>query len=106
MNRSTLFLPLAAVVLAGCGGSVKSTLDLPSQHTTVTADGWALSLLRYSPVRADAERLPVVLCHGLSYNDTFWDLSHEVSLARYLQSAGYDVWVPSLRGRAGPPSRR
>ena len=70
----------------------------PTTFTTLTADGWAISLARYAPDRIDPDRLPVVLCHGLSYNGQFYDLSPEVSLARDLQRAGYDVWVPSLRG--------
>ena len=99
MKRSiAVILALGAVSLAGCGGLGKGKLAAPVQHTTVTADGWALSLLHYQPASDPGPRLPVILCHGLSYNATFWDLADEVSLAKFLQQAGYDVWVPSLRG--------
>ena len=99
MNRSiAIILGLGSVLLAGCAGLGKGRLAGPKQYTTVTADGWALSLLRYQPASEPGPRLPVILCHGLSYNATFWDLAEEVSLAKYLQRAGYDVWVPSLRG--------
>jgi pimeloyl-ACP methyl ester carboxylesterase len=87
---------LAAVVfLGGCnpGGDFQ-----PKQYLADTDDGWTLCVMRYAPAKIDDARLPVVLCHGLSYNATFWDLDEEVSLARYLREAGYDVWVPSLRG--------
>ena len=99
MKRSiAVILAIGAVSLAGCTGLGKGKLAGPVQHTTVTADGWALSLLHYQPASDPGPRPPVILCHGLSYNATFWDLADEVSLAKYLQRAGYDVWVPSLRG--------
>ena len=87
-------LLFAATLLAGCAAAGKP----PALFTAVTEDGWAISVLRYEPARLDPERLPVVLCHGLSYNGRFYDLAPEISLARDLQEAGYDVWVPSLRG--------
>jgi pimeloyl-ACP methyl ester carboxylesterase len=66
--------------------------------TAVTSDGWTISVAHYAPARVDKGRLPVILCHGLSLNGVFWDVAPEVSLAKYLQQAGYDVYVPSLRG--------
>jgi len=88
---------VSGALLAGCGAAGKG-LDLPKGYVAVTADGWALSLLRYAPANPDPSLPPVVLCHGLSYNGQFWDLARQVSLARWLRDAGYDVWVPSLRG--------
>jgi len=64
-----------------------------------TSDGWTLHLKRYRlRTNPAADRLPVVLCHGLSCNARFWDLVDKVSMARYLARKGHDVWVPSLRG--------
>jgi pimeloyl-ACP methyl ester carboxylesterase len=42
--------------------------------------------------------LPVILCHGLTYNARFWDLDPSCSFAEYLASQGFDVWVVNLRG--------
>ena len=66
----------------------------------VTADRWELELKRYRLVQGPPaqDRLPVVLCHGLACCERFWDLTEELSLARYMAGRGYDVWVPSLRG--------
>lgn len=68
-------------------------------YGTKTSDGWTLSVNRYalkdSPVK---KKGAVILCHGFNINNSFWDLSKKCSLARYLASDGYDVWVPSLRG--------
>ncbi len=63
-----------------------------------TKDGWTLNIWRYKPKQIKPNTLPVILCHGLSYNSFFWDLTEKTSLARYLQSAGYDVWSVDLRG--------
>lgn len=99
MNRLTFAAAMLSLLSAiGCNGDRKLALSGASEYVTVTADGWALSVLRYRPP-AGAEAAPaVVLCHGLGYNNKFWDLAKEVSLAKYLSAAGYDVWVPSLRG--------
>jgi pimeloyl-ACP methyl ester carboxylesterase len=64
-----------------------------------TADGWTLVAHRFRPTgqpRPDA--LPVILCHGLSYNAEFWTLESSVNFAEFLNQRGYDVWVVSLRG--------
>lgn len=94
-NITILFLAaLAAGLLGGCG----NISTPPAMFTAVTEDGWAISVSRYQPARIDPQRMPVILCHGLSYNCRFYDLAEEVSLARDLQAAGWDVWAPSLRG--------
>lgn len=89
---------MAMTSAIGCSGGGSFALGQPLRYTTITTDGWAISLLRYRPGKIDKTMYPVVLCHGLSYNSQFWDLDKDVSLARFLCNAGYDVWVPSLRG--------
>jgi pimeloyl-ACP methyl ester carboxylesterase len=66
---------------------------------TRTADGWTLVAHRYKPTGPSrAGAMPVILCHGLTYNAVFWDLIPECSFAEYLASQGFDVWAVSLRG--------
>jgi pimeloyl-ACP methyl ester carboxylesterase len=67
-------------------------------YTVKTADGWTLVAHRYRPMGQPNGRMPVLLCHGLSYNAMFWDLDPPVSFAEYLSWQGYDVWSVSLRG--------
>jgi len=69
-------------------------------YTTVTEDGWRISMNRYiaKEIGAEKRKAAVVLCHGFNINNTFWDLNRRSSLARFLARAGYDVWAPSLRG--------
>ena len=64
-----------------------------------STDDWKLVAKRYRvPDKVVPQRLPVILCHGFGYNARFFDLSPEVSLARYLAEAGFDVWAVNLRG--------
>jgi len=68
-------------------------------YTVQTADGWTLVAQRFLPPRGIRPgTMPVILCHGLSYNAQFWDLEPQVSFARYLSQRGWDVWVVNLRG--------
>ncbi len=90
-------------LMVGCGGrglfgGIWAEKIQVQTHYAETADGWTLQVDRYQPTKPDPANNPVVLCHGLSYNNRFWDLTSENSLARYLAERGYDVWTVSLRG--------
>jgi pimeloyl-ACP methyl ester carboxylesterase len=67
-------------------------------HLVSTQDGWLTGLFRYPP-ECKRHESPVILCHGLGANRCNFDLGREKSLARYLQSEGFDVWVLELRDR-------
>lgn len=62
-----------------------------------TPDGWQLALHAYAP-RQRRYREAVLLCHGLGANRYNFDLSDEVSLARYLGQQGFAVFSLELRG--------
>jgi pimeloyl-ACP methyl ester carboxylesterase len=70
----------------------------PESFAFKTADNWTLVIRRYRPSQPQAGRLPVVLCHGLTYSAAFWDLEPPVSFARWLAARGWDVWAVDLRG--------
>jgi pimeloyl-ACP methyl ester carboxylesterase len=67
-------------------------------HLVKTRDKWRIGLFRY-PAAHKKHPTPVLLCHGLAANRFNFDLGPEVSLARYLQQEGFDVWSVDLRGR-------
>lgn len=69
----------------------------PQTYWVRTRDGWRLAVHRYVP-KPSQHRTPVVLCHGMSSNRWDMDGPGSLSLARYLHAAGYDVWLPELRG--------
>ena len=75
----------------------------PQRYSARTRDGWRLALYRF-PLRRSAHRTPVVLCHGMSSNRWNMDGPGRISMARFLQRYGYDVWVVELRG-AGRSTR-
>lgn len=76
-----------------------------TDYVVETSDGWKLVVHRYRPAGPiDRSRMPVILCHGLGYDSSFFDLTPDVGLARYLATEGFDVWVVDLRG-AGRSSR-
>ncbi len=62
-----------------------------------TSDGWKLGIRRFDPGRADPGKLPVVLCHGLGLNGTFWTITGN-HLPNQLAARGYTVYVVDMRG--------
>ncbi|MBN1436632.1 MAG: alpha/beta fold hydrolase [Sedimentisphaerales bacterium] len=103
-NKITSAILLALILFTltlctGCGEAFRNSQGITiTYYYTQTADGKTLALRRYEPDLISAQRNPIILCHGLSYNLMFWDLDDQVSLARYLAQQGYDVWSLSLRG--------
>ncbi len=68
-----------------------------SDGFAATADGWMLGIRRVRPSVPDPTKRPVVLCHGLGLNGTFWTLTDD-NLPRQLADLGYEVFIPDLRG--------
>jgi lysosomal acid lipase/cholesteryl ester hydrolase len=64
---------------------------------TFTPDGWRLGVRHYRPKCIDPNKLPVVLCHGLGLNATFWTITED-HLPAQLTARGYDVYVFDFRG--------
>ena len=67
-------------------------------HLVRTRDDWRIALYHY-PAAPKRYETPILLCHGLGANRFNFDLGPEVSLARYLQQEGFEVWSIDLRGR-------
>ena len=62
-----------------------------------TVDGWMLGMRRIRPEHPDPGKLPVVLCHGLGLNGTFWTITDD-HLPGQLARQGYEVFVVDMRG--------
>jgi pimeloyl-ACP methyl ester carboxylesterase len=74
-----------------------------------TLDGWKLGIRMYEPRQADPGKLPVVLCHGLGLNGTFWTITDD-HLPGQLAARGYEVFIVDMRGsgashRVGLPGK-
>ena len=52
---------------------------------------------QYHSTNPDPGKLPVVLCHGLGLNGTFWTITDN-HIASQLAARGYEVFVFDIRG--------
>ncbi len=62
-----------------------------------TRDGWKLGIKHFRPIAPDPSKHPVVLCHGLGLNGTFWTITDD-HLPYQLAARGYEVFVVDMRG--------
>ena len=94
---------LLLVVFTGSGCAITrhmapNPLHRPcTEEYTVTDDGWRLGIRHVRPDVEDPTKLPVVLCHGLGLNGTFWTITDH-HLPQQLAAQGYHVFIPDMRG--------
>ena len=99
--RVWAFLVLAA--LPGCATMRRNAASPDLRPCTDayidTADGWRLGVRRLKPAVPDPDKLPVVLCHGLGLNGTFWTITDpRTHLPAQLLARGYEVFLFDFRG--------
>jgi pimeloyl-ACP methyl ester carboxylesterase len=86
--------------ISGCASARRNAPNPDLRPCTdgyvVTADGWRLGVRHYRPKVVDAGKLPVILCHGLGLNATFWTLTDD-HLPKQLSERGYLVYVFDIR---------
>ena len=88
---------LLCAVLSGLAGCAAMRRNAPSPDLrpctdgyAYTEDGWRLGVRHYRPEHPDPGKLPVILCHGLGLNATFWTITERPS--------SLPVDRPGLRG--------
>lgn len=94
---------LSAFVAPGCATmrrhAPSAELRPCTDGSAYTADGWRLGVRHLRPAHPDPNKLPVVLCHGLGLNGTFWTITDEHEhLPAQLQAKGYEVFIFDFRG--------
>ena len=95
--------------LSGCAAMRRNALDPDLRPCTDeyahTEDGWRLGVRRYRPKRPDPNKYPVILCHGLGLNATFWTITKS-HLPSQLAAHGYEVFLFDLRasGESSKPA--
>ena len=110
-NRRALAVWLLGLaLLPGCA-TMRNHADKPDLRPCAdgwayTEDGWKLGMRHIAPEHPDPDKLPVVLCHGLGLNATFWTITDD-HLPAQLAARGYEVFLVDLRGsgnsaRVGP----
>ena len=77
---------------------------VPTASSTPPTAGGSVSATS-SPARPDPDKFPVVLCHGLGLNATFWTITDpRTHLPAQLLARGYEVFLFDFRG-SGESSR-
>lgn len=116
MHRCPMRLCIWFMFCVGLAGCATMRREAPSPDLrpctdgyAYTADGWRLGVRHYVPAHPDPAKLPVVLCHGLGLNATFWTITDN-HLPAQLNERGYDVYVFDIRasgenGRIGRTDR-
>ena len=87
---------MSLLILLACVKPVPPSMVPAGVEMARTEDGWSLPVRHYA-----ASGPPVVLVHGMGVTHHNFDYRPDVSLAHSLQQAGFDVWVPALRGDPG-----
>jgi lysosomal acid lipase/cholesteryl ester hydrolase len=113
VQRSVRRLVVAAslgVLVTGCA-SMRHHAPSPdlrpcSDGYAYTADGWKLGVRHLRPPCPDPSKMPVVLCHGMGLNGTFWTITDD-HMPSQLLARGYEVFIFDFRGsgesaRLGP----
>jgi len=103
-GRAVFAYGLLCAVLPGLVGCAAMRSNAPSPDLrpctdgyAYTEDGWRLGVRHYAPEHPDPGKLPVVLCHGLGLNATFWTITND-HLPYQLTARGYEVFVFDIRG--------
>ena len=96
-----LVLALLLVMGPGCA-TMRRNAPSPDlrpcdEGFAATADGWMIGIRRVRPETPDPGKLPVVLCHGLGLNGTFWTITDN-HLPSQLAAKGYEVFIVDMRG--------
>jgi lysosomal acid lipase/cholesteryl ester hydrolase len=104
MHRRGRFVCAWMLLSAGFSGCATMRREAPSPDLrpctdgyAYTRDGWRLGVRHYKPKHPDPNKLPVILCHGLGLNATFWTITDQ-HLPSQLTARGYDVYVFDIRG--------
>jgi pimeloyl-ACP methyl ester carboxylesterase len=105
---------MIVLLCASLSGCANMRLNAPSPDLrpctdgyAYTMDGWRLGVRHYRAEHADPGKLPVILCHGLGLNATFWTITDD-NLPSRLTARGYEVYVFDIRasGENGRPGRQ
>ncbi|MGM0454269.1 MAG: alpha/beta fold hydrolase [Thermodesulfobacteriota bacterium] len=78
----------------------KYILDI---HRVPTEDNAELAVGRIRKVSAGGLFRPVILLHGTYSRRNFWLSSKGAGMGAWLAEAGFDVWIPELRGHGLSP---
>ncbi len=97
MQSSSQLFPVALISAERRGDLVEDVYRLkPANSPDASVE---LAVTRLGRVdQPDVRGTPVILLHGSFSNRRFWYSPKGIGLGAYLARAGYDVWIPEMRG--------
>ena len=97
MQSSSDLFPVALISAERRGDLVEDVYRLkPGNSMDFTVE---LAVTRLGRVTApDVRGVPVILLHGSFSNRRFWYSPKGIGLGAFLARAGFDVWIPEMRG--------
>jgi pimeloyl-ACP methyl ester carboxylesterase len=97
MQSSSDLFPVALISAERRGDLIEDVYRLkPGNSMDFTVE---LAVTRLGQVNApDVRGAPVILLHGSFSNRRFWYSPKGIGLGAYLARAGFDVWIPEMRG--------
>ncbi len=97
MQSSSNLFPVALISAERCGDLIEDVYRLkPANSPDYSVE---IAVTRLGLVaQPDVRGVPVILLHGSFSNRRFWYSPKGIGMGAYLARAGFDVWIPEMRG--------
>ncbi|MEX5623669.1 alpha/beta fold hydrolase, partial [Pseudomonas syringae] len=97
MQSSSTLFPVALLSAERRGDLSEDVYRIKAGNSPDPSVELALTRLGLAD-QGQAVGVPVILLHGSFSNRRFWYSPKGVGLGAYLARAGFDVWIPEMRG--------
>ena len=99
LSKITAVLFIFLLISPCCISAVQTTqvYSIKEKFVVPTVDGSEITLTSYDGYK----ETPIIFIHGMGCNHWIYDVDKDHSLARYLNSKGWDVWLLDLRTHDG-----
>jgi pimeloyl-ACP methyl ester carboxylesterase len=97
MQSSSTLFPVALISAERCGDLIEDVYRLKPANSPDYSVELAVTRLGLFE-HPDQRGVPVILLHGSFSNRRFWYSPKGIGLGAYLARAGFDVWIPEMRG--------
>ena len=105
MQSSSTLFPVALLRAERCGDLSEDVYRLKAGNSPDPSVELALTRLGIAD-QAEVRGAPVILLHGSFSNRRFWFSPKGIGLGATLARAGFDVWIPEMRGHGLSPRNR
>lgn len=105
MQSSSSLFPVALLSAERRGDLCEDVYRLKAGNSPDRTVELALTRLGIAD-RSEVRGVPVILLHGSFSNRRFWFSPRGIGLGAHLARAGFDVWIPEMRGHGLSPRNR